>query len=62
MRRHGVFGGEFEYTDRLAKLHENQAADEVARYELDEDDEYGDEYGDEDGYGSDRDRGYRDRE
>jgi menaquinol-cytochrome c reductase cytochrome b subunit len=51
MRRHGVFGGEFEYTDRLAKLHENQAADEVARYELEEDEE--DEGGYGNGYGSD---------
>jgi quinol-cytochrome oxidoreductase complex cytochrome b subunit len=34
---HGVFGAEFEYTDRLAKLHERQRLEEYARYETDED-------------------------
>ena len=37
LRRHGVFGSEFEYTDRLAKLHERQRLEEYARYETDED-------------------------
>jgi quinol-cytochrome oxidoreductase complex cytochrome b subunit len=54
LRRHGVFGSEFEYTERLAKLHENQRLEEYARYELDEGEEeyedgengYGDDYGD----------------
>jgi menaquinol-cytochrome c reductase cytochrome b subunit len=37
LRRHGVFGSEFEYTDRLAKLHERQRVEEYAGYELHED-------------------------
>jgi hypothetical protein len=37
LRRHGVFGSEFEYTERLAKLHERQRLEEYADYELDED-------------------------
>src|SRR5918994_599882 len=37
LRRHGVFGSEFEYSDRLAKLHERQRIEEYAGYELDED-------------------------
>jgi menaquinol-cytochrome c reductase cytochrome b subunit len=37
LRRHGVFGSEFEYTDRIAKLHERQRLEEYARYETDED-------------------------
>jgi menaquinol-cytochrome c reductase cytochrome b subunit len=37
LRRHGVFGSEFEYADRLAKLHERQRLEEYARYETDED-------------------------
>src|ERR671915_715475 len=37
LRRHGVFGSEFEYTDRLAKLHERQRLEEDASYETDED-------------------------
>jgi hypothetical protein len=32
-----VFGSEFEYADRLAKLHERQRLEEYARYETDED-------------------------
>ena len=37
LRRHGVFGSEFEYTDRLAKLHERQRVEEYASYEVHED-------------------------
>src|ERR687896_1142773 len=37
LRRHGVFGSEFEYTDRLAKLPAPQRLEEDARYETDED-------------------------
>ena len=37
LRRHGVFGSEFEYSDRLAKLHERQRIEEYEGYELDED-------------------------
>jgi quinol-cytochrome oxidoreductase complex cytochrome b subunit len=33
LRRHGVFGSEFEYSERLAKLHERQRVEEYARYE-----------------------------
>ena len=37
LRRHGVFGAEFEYTDRLAKLHERQRMEDYARMETTED-------------------------
>ena len=37
LRRHGVFGSDFEYTERLSKLHEQQRLEEYDRYELDED-------------------------
>src|ERR687896_1472255 len=37
LRRHGVFGSEFEYTDRMAKLHERQRVEEYAGYEIHED-------------------------
>src|ERR671932_2173721 len=37
LRRHGEFGMEFEYTERLAKLHERQRLEEYAGYELHED-------------------------
>ncbi len=47
LRRHGVFGSEFEYTERLAKLHEQQRLEEYARHETDEDED---------------ENGYRDRE
>ena len=40
LRRHGVFGSEFEYADRLAKLHERQRLEEFARYEEDEGEPY----------------------
>ena len=41
LRRHGVFGSDFEYSERLAKLHERQRLEEYASYELDGDeDEY----------------------
>jgi menaquinol-cytochrome c reductase cytochrome b subunit len=33
LRRHGAFGSEFEYTERLAKLHERQRLEEYAGYE-----------------------------
>lgn len=49
LRRHGVFGSEFEYTERLAKLHEQQRLEEYARYELGEDEDE-DEREDENGY------------
>ena len=39
LRRHGVFGSEFEYTDRLAKLHEQQRLERYADYEDDDDDD-----------------------
>ena len=37
LRRHGEFGMEFEYTERLAKLHERQRVEQYAAYELHED-------------------------
>jgi quinol-cytochrome oxidoreductase complex cytochrome b subunit len=40
IRRHGVFGNEFEYTNRLAKLHERQRLEEFERYEEDEGEPY----------------------
>ncbi len=39
LRRHGEFGAEFEYTDRLTKLRESQQLEEFARYEADEGEE-----------------------
>lgn len=39
LRRHGEFGTELEYTDRLAKLHEQQRIEEYTRHEVDEDEE-----------------------
>ena len=36
LRKHGVFGSEFEYSDRLAKLHERQRLESYARYEEEE--------------------------
>ncbi|MDP8939842.1 MAG: cytochrome b, partial [Actinomycetota bacterium] len=53
LRRHGEFGMQSEYTERLSKLHEQRRLEEYARYELGEDeyesngheaDGYGDEY------------------
>jgi menaquinol-cytochrome c reductase cytochrome b subunit len=35
LRRHGAFGSEFEYQDRLAKLHERQRLEEFERLEED---------------------------
>ncbi len=57
LRRHGVFGSEFEYTERLAKLHETQRLEEYSRLELGDDEYYenGDRRDDENG-------DYRDRE
>jgi menaquinol-cytochrome c reductase cytochrome b subunit len=40
LRRHGVFGSEFEYSDRLAKLHERQRLESYERYEEDEGEPY----------------------
>jgi quinol-cytochrome oxidoreductase complex cytochrome b subunit len=37
LRRHGVFGSEFEYSERLAKLHERERLERYADYELHED-------------------------
>jgi menaquinol-cytochrome c reductase cytochrome b subunit len=46
LRRHGVFGSEFEYTERLAKLHERQRLEQFERYEkVDDDDPYEDRNG-----------------
>ncbi len=39
LRRHGVFGSQFEYSERLAKLHERQRLEEYAGYEMDEDED-----------------------
>ncbi len=36
LRRHGEFGMESEYSERLAKLHERQRLEEYARYEEEE--------------------------
>src|ERR671916_2369378 len=36
LRRHGVFGSEFEYQDRLGKLHERQRLEEFERLEEEE--------------------------
>src|ERR671933_407739 len=40
LRRHGVFGSEFEYSDRLARLHEQQRLESYERYEEDEGEPY----------------------
>jgi menaquinol-cytochrome c reductase cytochrome b subunit len=45
-RKHGVFGSQMEYTERLAKLHERQRLEEYAGFETD---------GDEDGQNGHRD-------
>jgi quinol-cytochrome oxidoreductase complex cytochrome b subunit len=37
-RKHGVFGSQMEYTERLAKLHERQRLEEFERYEKGDDD------------------------
>ncbi|HEV3477186.1 MAG TPA: cytochrome b N-terminal domain-containing protein [Rubrobacteraceae bacterium] len=37
LRRHGEFGMESEYTERLAKLHERERLEQYASYELHED-------------------------
>lgn len=58
LRRHGVFGSEFEYTERLAKLHETQRMEEYSRLELEDEEEY---YADGDRRDGEDDR-YRDRE
>ena len=34
-----MFGSEFEYSERLAKLHERQRLEEYAGYEMDEDED-----------------------
>src|ERR671933_1385627 len=36
LRRHGEFGSEFEYADRLARLHERQRLEAYERYEEEE--------------------------
>jgi hypothetical protein len=38
--RHGVFGAEFEYTERLAKLHERQRLESYEQYEEDDGEAY----------------------
>ncbi len=40
LRRHGVFGSEFEYSDRLAKLHERQRLESYEEYESDDGEPY----------------------
>jgi len=40
LRRHGEFGMESEYSERLAKLHERQRLEEYASYEEDEEEAY----------------------
>lgn len=37
LRRHGEFGSEFEYSERIAKLRERQRLEDYARYEQEED-------------------------
>ena len=59
LRRHGVFGSEFEYTERLAKLHEQQRLEEYARYELGETEDDEDENGYKNGNGNGDGNGYR---
>lgn len=39
LRRHGEFGSEFEYTDRIAKLNERKRLEEFASYEEDVEEE-----------------------
>jgi quinol-cytochrome oxidoreductase complex cytochrome b subunit len=39
LRKHGEFGSEFEYTDRIAKLKERKRLEEFASYEEDVEDE-----------------------
>ena len=43
LRRHGVFGSELEYTERLAKLHETQRLEEYSRLEMGDDPYYDDD-------------------
>src|SRR3712207_823212 len=43
LRRHGEFGMESEYSERLAKLHERQRVEEYARYEEEEQGPYDEE-------------------
>ena len=43
LRRHGVFGSEFEYTERLSKLHERQRMEEFQNLEESEEERYEDE-------------------
>ena len=40
LRRHGEFGSEFEYADRLARLHERQRLEAYERYEEEEGEPY----------------------
>lgn len=40
LRRHGEFGSEFEYTDRLSKLHERQREEGFREHEFDGDESY----------------------
>src|SRR3954447_26793379 len=40
LRKHGEFGSEFEYSDRLAKLHERQRLESYEQYEEDEGEPY----------------------
>lgn len=43
LRRHGVFGSEFEYTERLSKLHERQRMEEFQNLEDGDEQHYEDE-------------------
>ena len=44
LRKHGVFGSEFEYSDRLAKLHERQRLELYESYEENGHEEDGESY------------------
>ncbi|MBA2691169.1 MAG: cytochrome b N-terminal domain-containing protein [Rubrobacter sp.] len=40
LRKHGEFGAEFEYTDRISKLHERQREEGYRQHEFEDDEEY----------------------
>ncbi|WP_119069740.1 cytochrome b [Rubrobacter indicoceani] len=39
LRKHGEFGNEFEYTDRISKMHERQREQNYSEFELEENEE-----------------------
>jgi menaquinol-cytochrome c reductase cytochrome b subunit len=60
LRRHGEFGAEFEYTDRISKLHERQREEGYRQHEFEDGEEY--DYDDDLDTESEEDRRRRDGE